>query len=135
MLNSEISVLEYKRDELLEVQGKVKFLCLSENEIFYIYHGDLNTVAVNDRYCACVCYSVCVCVCVCVRERERERARESERETGDSDLLYSLYFSNQQVSSQDFVASFNKRVWLGLTDRDTEGSFQWVDGTNLTSPT
>ncbi|XP_046899195.1 CD209 antigen-like protein E isoform X2 [Hypomesus transpacificus] len=35
---------------------------------------------------------------------------------------------------QVFLDNLNKRVWIGLTDTVTEGTFIWVDGTPLTTP-
>ncbi|XP_067106058.1 uncharacterized protein [Osmerus mordax] len=35
---------------------------------------------------------------------------------------------------QEFLNNLTKRVWIGLNDTVTEGTFIWVDGTPLTTP-
>uniref|UniRef100_A0A4W5MSA1 C-type lectin domain-containing protein n=1 Tax=Hucho hucho TaxID=62062 RepID=A0A4W5MSA1_9TELE len=33
---------------------------------------------------------------------------------------------------QVFISQLNTKPWIGLTDKDSEGTWKWVDGTPLT---
>lgn len=59
-------------------------------------------------------------VCECVGGE-----RETERETPFIMLLHAQEFIIEQLQGS--------QAWIGLSDKDTEGTWTWVDGTPLTT--
>uniref|UniRef100_A0A7N6FBE1 C-type lectin domain-containing protein n=2 Tax=Anabas testudineus TaxID=64144 RepID=A0A7N6FBE1_ANATE len=39
------------------------------------------------------------------------------------------------AKEQDFIRSWRKRMWIGLNDREVEGTWRWVDGTPVLNAT
>ena len=60
---------------------------------------------------------VCVCVCVCALGTFCQL----------HDNIYYYYWK------QEFISRFKGRSWIGLSKKDTNGNFKWVDDTNMTS--
>uniref|UniRef100_A0A8C9TZ47 C-type lectin domain-containing protein n=1 Tax=Scleropages formosus TaxID=113540 RepID=A0A8C9TZ47_SCLFO len=39
----------------------------------------------------------------------------------------------KSLQEQNFLFTHNKRIWIGLSDKEHEGNWKWVDGTQLTT--
>ncbi|XP_064782795.1 C-type lectin domain family 4 member A-like isoform X1 [Oncorhynchus masou masou] len=69
----------------------------------------------------------CSCYFISSEEKTWEKSRQDCLERG-TDLV--IINSKEE---QEFLFHFKKRVWIGLTDRETEETWKWVDGTPLTT--
>nr|XP_046183364.1 CD209 antigen-like protein D isoform X1 [Oncorhynchus gorbuscha] len=69
----------------------------------------------------------CSCYFISTEKKTWEKSREDCLERG-TDLV--IINSKEE---QEFLFNFKKRVWIGLTDRETEETWKWVDGTPLTT--
>uniref|UniRef100_A0A8L0DQR9 C-type lectin domain-containing protein n=1 Tax=Oncorhynchus mykiss TaxID=8022 RepID=A0A8L0DQR9_ONCMY len=69
----------------------------------------------------------CSCYFISTEEKTLEKSRQDCLE-GGTDLV--IINSKEE---QEFLFHFKKRVWIGLTDRETEETWKWVDGTPLTT--
>uniref|UniRef100_A0A8C8DBH3 C-type lectin domain-containing protein n=1 Tax=Oncorhynchus tshawytscha TaxID=74940 RepID=A0A8C8DBH3_ONCTS len=69
----------------------------------------------------------CSCYFISTEKKTWEESRQDCLERG-TDLV--IINSKEE---QEFLFNFKKRVWIGLTDRETEETWKWVDGTPLTT--
>uniref|UniRef100_A0A8C9WM58 C-type lectin domain-containing protein n=1 Tax=Scleropages formosus TaxID=113540 RepID=A0A8C9WM58_SCLFO len=60
---------------------------------------------------------------------EEKNWTESQQDCEQRGVNLAIINSREE---QEFINTFNKRIWIGLTYRDEERSWKWVDGTELT---
>ncbi|XP_030643643.1 low affinity immunoglobulin epsilon Fc receptor-like [Chanos chanos] len=65
------------------------------------------------------------CYFISTEEKSWSESRQDCRDRGADLVIIN--------SSEQFVTSLKTRAWIGLTDRDTEGRWQWMDGTALST--
>uniref|UniRef100_A0A668A4W8 C-type lectin domain-containing protein n=1 Tax=Myripristis murdjan TaxID=586833 RepID=A0A668A4W8_9TELE len=68
----------------------------------------------------------CVCYFVSTESKPWEQARLDCRDRG-ADLVII-----DSPEEQTFISSHKTSVWIGLNDRDNEGTWKWTDGTPMT---
>ncbi|XP_062334850.1 CD209 antigen-like protein B isoform X2 [Osmerus eperlanus] len=84
----------------------------------------------NDTSCSAGWQKIgCSCYNVSAEKKNWSDSRQDCRDRG-ADLVII-----NSPEEQKFLDNLNKNVWIGLTDTVTEGTFIWVDGTPLTTPT
>ncbi|XP_064859739.1 C-type lectin domain family 4 member M-like isoform X1 [Oncorhynchus nerka] len=69
----------------------------------------------------------CSCYFISTEKKTWEKSRQDCLERG----TYLVIINSKE--EQEFLFNFKKRVWIGLTDRETEETWKWVDGTPLTT--
>uniref|UniRef100_A0A667ZHP2 C-type lectin domain-containing protein n=1 Tax=Myripristis murdjan TaxID=586833 RepID=A0A667ZHP2_9TELE len=70
--------------------------------------------------------SSCVCYLVSTERNSWEKARQDCRDRG-ADLVVI-----DSAKEQTFITSLKTAAWIGLSDRDEEGTWKWEDDTPLT---
>ncbi|XP_071399625.1 CD209 antigen-like protein E [Centroberyx affinis] len=68
----------------------------------------------------------CSCYFISTEQKNWEKSRQA-----CADRQSHLMIVNSK-EEEDILDILNRRVWIGLTDREQEGTWKWVDGTSLT---
>ncbi|XP_070998321.1 C-type lectin domain family 4 member M-like [Oncorhynchus clarkii lewisi] len=71
--------------------------------------------------------SCCSCYYISTNEKTWDLSRKDCQARGAN-----LVIINSR-EEQALIKAFNKRAWFGLTDKEVEGTWRWVDGTPLTT--
>uniref|UniRef100_A0A8C3B6C9 C-type lectin domain-containing protein n=1 Tax=Cyclopterus lumpus TaxID=8103 RepID=A0A8C3B6C9_CYCLU len=126
MLQKRVEELAKKRNDL---QGKIRGNCLFLNFIVRINNLNLTYCYLSNpnQYTkqGWLYFSGSVYYISSLKKSWLESREDCVQRSADLVIISS-------EEEQNFVRNFLKHMWIGLTDRETEGRWKWVDGTPLT---
>uniref|UniRef100_A0A8C9SF31 C-type lectin domain-containing protein n=1 Tax=Scleropages formosus TaxID=113540 RepID=A0A8C9SF31_SCLFO len=119
-LQMSYSLLETERDQL---QTNYSSLVMAKEHYIPFFH-----LSSAERLKACPQGWTCFSSKLYYISTERKSWSESQKDCKErgADLVI---INNEE--EQDFISQFTGPFWIGLSDREREGTWKWVDGTTL----